>query len=285
MYETFKIMSANLPKNLQEKSLEELCDLYSKYDAIIQPYVQRKQEWDLKNKQLVEEYKMDTNPNKIKPDIVDYEKIEPKRIYKNEFKMRDLIYRTMYCKLYPMMLSVQKNYPTLSNAQRVEVTMMILISTLRCYSQNKKIKTKFSTYFCNNLKNGMMTQINSLKCTKRSVWLNIIGDEQQNDFILSNKTDKSQDSSLDYFFENLENSVALSTLEKSFVKCILHGFKKNEEISEHLQIKEKFNKYVTMTDPLHSNKLMDDEGELKLIKQIRKSVKNKCKKFGTGLFS
>ena len=231
MFETYRIMSSRLKPQLQEKELEELCDMYEK----------------------------ETDPRK-----------------------RNDIYRTLYCKLFPMMLSVQKNYPMLTNAQRVEVTMMILISTLRCYGKQKGAKSKFSTYYCTNLKNGMMTQINSLHCNKRCAWLNVIEDETQNDFILSSISNKSHELSSDYFLENLKHTNNLSGIEKEYIECALKGYRNLEDFKKQLNIKNRVNdfnaKKGNVTNP------MTDKEELNFIKKIKKSIKSKFLEFDRQLF-
>ena len=185
MFSTYKIMSAHPCKELQDKTLEDLCL----------------------------EYNQTTN-----------------------MKLKNNIYRTMYCKLFPMMLNVQKNYPTLTNEQKVEVTMFILISTLRCYKGIEKERTKFSTYYCTNLKNGMVTVINSMKCHKRCVWMNMIDNAETVSYVLSTQKDKEKETTNNYFLDNLKSAKYLSTLEKEYCGCVLAGYTKLDELSELLDL-------------------------------------------------
>lgn len=197
---------------------------------------------------------------------------------------RNDIYRTLYCKLFPMMLSVQKNYPMLSNAQRVEVTMMILISTLRCYNNKQGKKTKFSTYYCTNLKNGMMTQINSLHCSKRCVWLNMVEDENISTYIIGSQKTKPTEDTKDYFVENIKNNAKLSTLEKDFIECVLNGYTKPDDIERQLNLKDRYNSYNTFNTNKMSNPITDKTA-CNLVKKARKSLKQKISLLDRTVFS
>lgn len=198
MYDTYRIMSAKLPNDLQEKELEELCEMYAEYDGKIKdilPIIEKVNDVMKENLKQVQEDK--TIKKLSMPEVCELcgftfeQYTKTLNLFKKYDKPRSDIFRTMYCKLFPMMLSVQKNYTTLSPVQRVEVTKMILISTLRCYSKNPKArKTKFSTYYMTNLKNGMMTQINSMKCNKRCIWSNMIENEEQTTYALATQSSK-----------------------------------------------------------------------------------------------
>ena len=293
-------MSAKLNKDLDKWSMEELCDMYGELQASVEPYFEKKKQW-------IEDYKTH-NPGQLIPD---YNLIDPISNIEKDLKLRDDIFRTLYCRLFPMMLTIQKNYPTLSNAQRVEVTMMILISTLRCYRSSKQ-KSKFSTYYFNNLKNGMMTQINSMKCAKRSAMLYTIKDQEKSTLILQNQKNKSKESSIEYFLDNLQANTKLSTLEKDYCNMVLSGFTKIEQVdstklqelyseyqgcSEEKQ-KEKtmsklFNEYNkgtinrikdTMGNNTITNPLLSDTDRTQLIKQAKKSLRKKFELFDRELF-
>ena len=56
MYETYRIMSANLPEELQNLELEELCEMYAKEDSVIKPWVDKKQAFDEKQKKILNEF-------------------------------------------------------------------------------------------------------------------------------------------------------------------------------------------------------------------------------------
>ena len=250
MYETYRIMSAKLDKNLQTKTMEELSAMYNGAEK------------------------------------------------QGNIKLRNSIYRVLYCKLYPMMLTIVKNYPMLSNDQRVEVTMMVLIATLRCYKDN--MKTKFSTNYYNNLKNGMMTQINSLKCTKRCVWLNMVEDQELSSFVLGNQTNESYEEQRSSFVKNLDKATNLSTLEKRYINAVLSGVTKKEELIRLLQIRTDYNKFAKANptkvlpkakrrkklfevQQVETNLMTEDE-ELKMLKNIKKSIREKFNKFDRDLF-
>ena len=224
--------------------------------------------------------------SRLKPELQELELETLCEMYgkSTDAKERNDIYRTLYCKLFPMMLSVQKNYPMLSNSQRVEVTMMILISTLRCYNNKQGKKSKFSTYYCTNLKNGMMTQINSLHCSKRCVWLNMVEDEEKSSYILTSQKNKPVEERTEYFMENIVNNTKLSTLEKDYINCVLNGYTKPEEIEKQLNLKHRYNSF----NPLCNNKItnpINDKGAINLVKRARKSLKNKIKLLDRNIFS
>ena len=301
MFETYRIMSSKLNKDLDKWSMEELCDMYGELQAKVEPYYQRRVEWINKFKQ--------EHPKDIVPD---YNTIEPISPIEKDLKKRDDIFRALYCRLFPMMLAIQKNYAaTLSNAQRVEVTMMILISTLRCYKASKQ-KSKFSTYYFNNLKNGMMTQINSMKCAKRSAFLYTIHDQEKTSLILQNQKYKEVESTVDYFIDNLQTASNLSTLEKDYCNFVLSGYTKIEEPDESKlgtlsllydktqdekekekirvkiqtekskpTIQEIRNKIGTNTI---TNPMLNNEERNKLLKQAKKSIKQKLDLYDRQLF-
>lgn len=272
MYDTYRIMSAKLPKDLQEKELEELCEMYAKADSEFM---------DIREKLL--QAQQTGAPSEILNAF-------KKRLDKPG-KLRNDIYRTMYCKLFPMMLSVQKNYTTLSPVQRVEVTKMILISTLRCYSRNKKIKTKFSTYYMTNLKNGMMTQINSLKCNKRCIWSNMLENEEQSNYALATQSAKDNELSIDTFLNNVDNSTYLSSAEKAYIRCIMDNGNlsdklKKGETEETKTYPTKIGEYIDRLNKaagFTSNPISADE-QKSLTKKLKKSIKEKFLKFDRELF-
>lgn len=300
MFETYRIMSAKLNKELDKWSMEELCDMYGELQAKVEPYYEKKKQW-------MDNYKQQ-NPG---APIPDYNIIDPISNIEKDLKLRDDIFRSLYCRLFPMMLTIQKNYPTLSNAQRVEVTMMILVSTLRCYKSSKQ-KTKFSTYYFNNLKNGMMTQINSMKCAKRSAMLYTIKDQEKSTLILQNQKNKSKENSIEYFIDNLKTASNLSTLEKDYCNMVLSGFTKIEQMDEEkLQglyneyqecseekqkektISKLFNEYhkgtinkIQNTIGMNTitNPLLSDTDRNHLIKQAKKSLKKKFELMDRELF-
>ena len=190
------------------------------------------------------------------------------------------------------MLSVQKNYTTLTPVQRVEVTKMILISTLRCYSQNPKArKTKFSTYYMTNLKNGMMTQINSLKCNKRCIWSNMVENEEQSTYALATQSAKDVDTSIETFLKNVDNSTYLSTAEKAYIRLIMDNgnlsekVKKNEDVDTKVY-PSKLDSYLTQTannNGVVTNPLTVDE-QKSLTKKLKKSIREKFLKLDRDLF-
>lgn len=296
MYETYRIMSANLPEELQNLELEELCEMYAKEDSVIKPWIDKKQAFDEKQKKILteelEEIKKSNDPQRTATyKWINFESLEPKTVeFKKAWKKRDEIYRTMYCKLYPMMLSVQKNYPMLSPVQRVEVTEMILISTLRCYSQKKNKNTKFSTYYMTNLKNGMMTQINSMKCNKRSVWMNMLEDEEQSNYALATQSTKGENDTVQ-FIKDVEDSTNLTTLEKQYIHRVMAGVTKPEELAKSLEI----NKYVArpepkikkkglITIPMETKPFDEVKAGLTLVKKLKKSIRAKFEAKGRELF-
>ena len=297
MYETYRIMSAKLPKELQNLELEDLCEMYAKEDSVIKPWLERKQAFDEKQKKILagelEQIKKSEDPKKTPTDRwINFETLEPKSSeIKKAWKKRDEIYRTMYCKLYPMMLSVQKNYPMLTPVQRVEVTEMILISTLRCYSQQKKKNTKFSTYYMTNLKNGMMTQINSMKCNKRSVWMNMIEDEEQSDYALATQS-SNIDGDLSGLLKDIDGATSLSTLEKQYIKKVMEGYTKPEELASQMEIqkyveapKPKIKKKGLITIPMEQKPFNKTKAGLNIIKKLKKSIKAKFEIEDRALFS
>ena len=299
MFETYRIMSAKLNKELDKWSMEELCDMYGDLQAKIEPYYAKKKEW-------INNFKQE-HPNE---EVPDYNTIDPISGIEKDLKLRDEIFRALYCRLFPMMLTIQKNYPTLSNAQRVEVTMMILVSTLRCYKSSKQ-KTKFSTYYFNNLKNGMMTQINSMKCNKRSAMLYTIQDQEKVTLILQNQKNRPVENSIDYFMDNLQTSISLSTLEKDYCNFVLSGYTKTcqdrgkidklyeqydmtHDLGEKEKILTKINneKNKPTTDEIRkvvgtntiTNPMLKDGDVNKLLKQAKKSLKEKIELFDRELF-
>lgn len=198
---------------------------------------------------------------------------------------RNKIVAAMFCKVYPMILTIQKKYYSITNEQKVEHALFHLVRSIKYYKNDGKVK--FSSFFHTHMENQMKTLLTSENSLKKAVFQNIV---RNNDNVLNwyvkNEPTKNIEMSDEYFLDNLENSTYLSTEEKDYCKCVLQGFDRTKQISKELNLTQKYN----ITDPINENMSVEKQHQIqeqrdqRRIRKIKQSIKDKLDKYGRQIF-
>lgn len=200
---------------------------------------------------------------------------------------RNKIIAAMFCKVYPMVLDIQKKYYSITNEQKVEHALFHLVRSIKYYKQDGKVK--FSSFFHTHLSNQMKSLLSSENSLKKAAFQNIV---RNNDNVMNwyakNEPIKSYEQSEIYVLENLKNSSYLSTEEKEYCACIIAGYDKVQQISEKLNLTNRVQDPIRNTKkeytPEQIIKLQDSRNQ-KRIRDIRKSIKDKINKYGIEVLS
>jgi len=191
----------------------------------------------------------------------------------------------MFCKVYPMILTIQKKYYSITNEQKVEHALFHLVRSIKYYKNDGKVK--FSSFFQTHMQNQMKTLLTSENSLKKAVFQNIV---RNNDNVMTWYTKyepiKNPEMSLDYFLNNLDNSSYLSTEEKDYCKCLLQGYDKTKQIAKELDLTRKYN----ITDPIKADisvekqKQIQEQRDIRRIRRIKQSIRNKLDIYGEDIF-
>lgn len=207
---------------------------------------------------------------------------------------RNKIIKTMYCKMFPMMFQIQEKYTQLSQEQKAEVTMFILLDSLKLFAKSGKTKAKFSTYYYNNLENGMKTVCNSMACMKRKVWKHMVNVEEQllTHLIDTNQVDRSMQTekiSDEELRESIKTTNDLNTVEKQYCEAVLDGCTRAADLGDRVSTFKDDKAKLFMTSPINTYrnivKLSENMSDLekehsKGLKQIKKSLQTKLPNCG-----
>ena len=177
-------------------------------------------------------------------------------------KEKDKIYSSLFCKLFPMIYKIQSKYISLTYEQKVEYTDLCLMNSLRNYKLNSK--AKFMSYFYGNLSRCFLgfSKIQNTN-TKKAVWNNIVTlDQDLVKTILGNIPERKSFVDNFDFFDTLNNSSLLNSLEKDYCKLLYAGFSK---VADLISIFNEFN-YSENKKRVELKKLKDN-----LKEKIRKN--------------
>lgn len=200
---------------------------------------------------------------------------------------RNKIVAAMFCKVFPMILEIQKKYYSLTNEQKVDHALFHLVRSIKYY---KKGNVKFSSFFHTHLTNQMKTLLSSENNLKKAAFQNIVRDNDNvlNRYIKTQPT-KDYDKSEQYFLENLKNSTYLSTEEKEYCACILAGYDKVDIIREKLDLENRhMDNAIVRKQELSEEKIkeLDAKRDQRRIRKIKQSIKDKIALYGkTAIFS
>lgn len=202
-------------------------------------------------------------------------------IYKKNDSMsvRNKVISAMFVKVFPMILKIQKKYYSLTNEQKVDHAIWHLIRSIAYYKNDGK--TKFSSFYHTHLCNQMKTLLTSQSSYKNAVWQNIVAD---NDNVMTwyarNKASKNMELTEKFFLDNLKTSCHLSSEEKDFCACVIAGYDKMQNIADKMNVTNPIkNMNINELDLEKENKR-----ELRRIRKIKQSIKEKIAKYGTEIF-
>lgn len=246
MYNTYRMMLGNTNDTYLNKTLEE----------------------------LVEEYKEADKQDKV-------------------LKMNKIV-AAMFCKVFPMILKIQERYYSITNEQKVDTAVYHLVRSIKRY-KNKNVK--FSSFYYTHLSNMMKSLLTAETSLKRVVWYNIVNNnEDVMKWYAKNAPTKEPEMSNDYFLKNLESSTYLSTEEKEYCRMILDGYNKSKEINDQFTQRNinliYDNKNSKITNPLENKtpeellkyQAQMEKKQLKRVRDIRDSIKQKHKQYGDIIF-
>lgn len=195
--------------------------------------------------------------------------------------IRSKIFAAMFVKVFPMMLKIQKKYYSLTNEQKVDHAIWHLLRSISYYKNDGK--TKFSSFFHTHLSNQMKTLLTSQSSYKNAVWQNMVDDKEN---VLTwynhNATCKNMEETAKYFLDNLKYSCHLSSEEKDYCACVIAGYDKMQSIADKMNITK------NVTNPLKNMNIQDlekeNKKELRKIRKIKQSIKEKINKYGIEVF-
>lgn len=180
---------------------------------------------------------------------------------------KNKIYATIYCQLFPMMIKLQRSHSLLSNEEKAEICMYMLLCALKTYKKQKKIK--FSTYFYQCLGNHFLTYTNKQKSNKRKIWFNLATDATALTDAL-NKLDKTITNREMKLLRIIKEHDSLDIYEKEYCACLLAGYTKSKEIADKLKLATRMQN-ISMDNPLY------EKTNSKLIYKLKNSIKNKLR--------
>lgn len=199
--------------------------------------------------------------------------------YKKTTRMsvRNKIVAAMFVKVFPMILKIQKKYYSLTNEQKVDHAIWHLIRSISYYKNDGK--TKFSSFYHTHLCNQMKTLLTSQSNYKNAVWQNMTADnENVLNWHAKNEACKNIELTDKYFLDNLKHSCHLSSEEKDYCACVIAGYDKMQSIAEKMHV----------SNPLKNMNIQDlekeNKRELRKIRKIKQSIKEKIKKYGIDVF-
>ena len=137
----------------------------------------------------------------------------------------------IYIKLFPMIIKIQRSFPTLTMEQKVDACLLVLQSNLERYKIGDK--TKFTSYFYGNLQRFFITVQNKEKCHKRSVWQHMVEpkDVKTKDYLFDiNKSTTNKPAESRLFQTDIMRSPNLTYNEKIMCLKLLEGYKTNKEL-------------------------------------------------------
>lgn len=172
----------------------------------------------------------------------------------NEKKEKDKIYSALFCKLFPAIYKIQRKYPSLTCEQRIEYTDLCLLNSLRNYKTDSK--AKFLSYFYGNLGRCFMgfakTQVTN---RKKAVWSNLLdADEETTQRALLNVPEYRSFTDRIDFYDTLDNSSIMNSVEKEYCKLLYSGYSK---VADLITIFNNF-KYSENKKRAELKKLKDD---------------------------
>lgn len=211
----------------------------------------------------------------------------------NNVRKRNKIIAAMFCKVFPMILEIQKKYFSLTNEQKVEHALFHLVRSVRYYNGG----IKFSSFFHTHLTNQMKTLLTSENSLKKAAFQHIVKD---NDNILNwytkNQIGKKYENSEEYMLQMIKNAPKLSSEEKAYCACVLVGYDKTQQIAEKLNLpdepaKKKSNKKPknqninNISNPIQEISIekqleLEQQRQLRRVRKIRQSIKEKAKLYG-----
>lgn len=203
--------------------------------------------------------------------------------YRNttDARERNRLIATIFCKVYPMILKIQKPFYMLTPEQKMEHALYHLVKSLENFDSKKML---FSSFYHLNLTRQLRTLLDAEQSLKRCAIHNVVknNDEALN-FYIQNTPDKKPEETEESLLRDINNATFLSSEEKEYCACIVSGIEKTKEIAKAMKIDKKFN-LRRVTNPLIP--IEDEQVKKKLEKalmrktrQIRDSIREKKERY------
>ena len=201
----------------------------------------------------------------------------------NDARQKNKLISTIFIKVYPMILKLQKKYYSLTAEQKMEHALFHLVKSLNNFTENK---VKFSTFLHLHLSNQFSTLLTTEWTDKRAVFQNIVTD---NDLALQTYCDNTIDDGYEQqekqFIQEIKDSSYLSSEEKTFCTSVLSGFSKANEIGGLLNLAKRLKlKSKCVANPLiamnkDAKEKAEDAAVKKYVTKIKEQLKQKRKKY------
>lgn len=196
----------------------------------------------------------------------------------DDARKRNKLIATIFCKLYPMILKLQKKFHTLTNEQKIEHALYHLVKSLNTYNPNKM---KFSSFFYVHLTNQFKSLLTAELTAKRAVFQNI---SPNNDYHMQTYANTAMTKPFEKtdagLLSDIKHATYLSSEEKNYCSCILAGIDSVSDIAKALKI----DRIESMKRPLVSNptEISDKEKAVRRaklvaerVRKIKKSIQKK----------
>ena len=163
-------------------------------------------------------------------------------------KTKNIVFATVYTKLFPLMLKICKNFKDLTSEQKAETTCVKVDFCLKHFRMPST--AKFSTYFHTSLVGHLINDRKSSHSMKKEVWHNIVQPSElrnhklvKTEFIevpqefAESHTYRSQDEL--ELINCLKNSDLFTQQEADFCNCLYFGHTKYEDIANRIKVEKK----------------------------------------------
>lgn len=192
-------------------------------------------------------------------------------------RKRNKLIATIFCKIYPMIIKIQKKYYNLTPEQKMEYALFHLVKGLSQYDSKKM---KFSSFFYLKLSNMMKTFVQVEYSPSKAANQNIVGNSDEVLRIYSETmSDREYDVSEQGLIRDIKGSKYLSSEEKEYCTCIVAGINKTEDIKKVLQLEKRndFQKSLITKPNLTAEeiKVREDKQAQLRIKKIKDSIRKK----------
>ena len=198
-------------------------------------------------------------------------------------RVRNKVFASIFCKLFPLLFKVQKKFPTLTNEQKAEESLFMLYRSIKKFDP-KKSKVKFSNYIYSNYQNTLINfRVMHDKRNER-LWNNLyeangITTQERKLLYCENTTSSSEFLS---YLNNISHNNLLNTEEQIYCECILSGLTKANEILSELKLTT--NPITKKVKGVYTPMVCSENKSKYYVRQIRKNLQDKFNKYESFLF-
>lgn len=198
-----------------------------------------------------------------------------------EARKRNKLIATIFCKLYPMILNIQKKYYNYSFEQKIDYALFHLVKGL---SQFDNKKMKFSSFYYLKLSNMMKTLVQVDNSPSKAANVNVVDNSDEVLRIYSETmSDRDYEFSEQGLLRDIKESKYLSSEEKEYCSCIVAGINKAEDIKNVLKLEKRnnFQRPLVSKPNLTTEQIKEKENKLasSRIKSIKDSIRRKYAQF------